>query len=223
MSTVFLVRHGENDWVKEGRLAGWIPGILLNDAGRKQAICAAQRLAEQPIRAIYSSPLMRCVETAGLIAAKFALPLIELEAIGEVRYGDWEGKKLRELAQDPLWRTVQFAPSRMRFPGGESFSEVQTRAIGAIEQLVQQHKKESIVVVSHGDVIKLILNYYLGSPIDLFQRILIAPASISMLDMPASGRVSVVRINDDGPLLPPSPKSESETEEPNHHENPQTE
>lgn len=224
MSTIFLVRHGENDWVKEGRLAGWMPGVLLNDAGRKQAANVAQRLAEQPIQAVYSSPLMRCIETAGFIAARFDLPLLELEAVGEVRYGDWEGKKLRDLSQDPLWRTVQSAPSRMRFPNGESFCEVQTRAVGAIEMLIHRHEKESIVVVSHGDVIKLVLNYYLGSPIDAFQRMVIAPASVSVVDVPASGRATVIRINDDGPLRPPVSPPAQETTEANLHGNhiPQT-
>lgn len=208
MATIILVRHGENDWVKKHRLAGWIEGVHLNDNGRKQAQDAAQRLAELPIKAIYSSPVTRCLETAVPIAETHQLDVIQLEAVGEVRYGDWEGKKIKKLAKDKRWFVVQFFPSRLRFPQGEALREVQFRAIQAIEKLASQHVNEMIVVVSHADLIKLVLAHYLGVHMDLFQRLVISPASISMVTLPENGIVRVGRINDDGPLRPPPPPKE---------------
>lgn len=206
MTTIILVRHGENDWVKKHRLAGWIPDIHLNENGQKQAAAAADRLRHLPIKAIYTSPVTRCVETADYLAKATGLTPIELEDIGEVRYGEWEGKKIKKLAQKPLWRVVQFFPSRMRFPQGETLRGVQARAIDALELLCQQHPEDTIVLFSHADLIKLVVAHYLGVHIDLFQRIIISPASSSVLMLPPGGAgVRVVRINDDGPLQAPAP------------------
>ncbi|KAA3663080.1 MAG: MSMEG_4193 family putative phosphomutase [Chloroflexi bacterium] len=203
MATIILVRHGENEWVKKHRLAGWIPGVHLNEKGHEQAKALAKRLAKLPITAVYSSPVIRCVETAEYIAKRHKKEIVYVDDVGEVRYGDWEGKKIKKLAKLPLWRIVQFFPSRMRFPNGEALREVQFRAIQALEQLSQQHKNELIVVASHADLIKLVLAHYLGVHIDLFQRIVISPASASIIALPANGMVRVIRINDDGPLQPP--------------------
>jgi len=205
MSTIILVRHGENDWVKKNRLAGWIEGVHLNKNGRAQAVAATERLSHLPVKAVYSSPVTRCMETAEPIAAAHHLEIIPLADVGEVRYGDWEGEKIKTLAKNKLWFIVQFFPSRMRFPNGESFNEVQFRAVQALEKLAQQHPEDMVVVVSHADLIKLVLAHYLGVHIDLFQRLTIAPASISVVTLPASGTVRVGRINDDGPLRPPAP------------------
>lgn len=204
MGTIILVRHGENDWSKSNRLAGWIPGVHLNETGHRQAMAAAQRLAALPIHAIYSSPVTRCMETASYIANTHNLLVQELPDMGEVRYGEWEGKKIKKLAKLPEWHTVQFFPSRMRFPEGEALREVQFRAIQALEQLAARHDKELIVVVSHADVIRLVLAHYLGMHIDVFQRLIISPASASVLTLSPDGQVRVVRMNDDGPLLPPA-------------------
>lgn len=205
MATILFVRHGENDWVKKHRLAGWIPGVHLNENGRQQAADAATRLADLPIAAIYSSPVTRCMETAAALAEVHDLPITELEDVGEVRYGDWEGKKIRRLARLPLWRVVQFFPSRMRFPNGEALREVQFRAVQALERLSEQHGDDYVVVVSHADLIKLVLAHYLGVHIDLFQRIVVSPASVSVLALPDNGMVRVVRVNDDGPMKAPPP------------------
>ncbi len=214
MATILLVRHGENDWVKKNRLAGWIEGVHLNENGRKQAQAAAERIAHLPIKALYSSPVERCMETAVYIADSQKLNIIEMEEMGEVRYGDWEGKKIAKLAKDKLWYVVQHFPSRMRFPNGEAIREVQFRGIQALECLAAKHQDELIVVVSHADVIKLVLAYYLGVHIDLFQRVSISPASVSVIHLPANGMVRVARINDDGPLSPPpKPKAKKEKEE----------
>jgi probable phosphomutase (TIGR03848 family) len=209
MATVILVRHGENDWVKKHRLAGWIEGVHLNNNGRSQAKDAAKRLAKLPIKSIYSSPVTRCLETAKYIAKPHKLKVIELEEVGEVRYGEWEGKKIKKLAAKPEWHTVQYYPSRFQFPNGEALREVQFRAIQIIEKLSVQHQEDFIIVVSHADLIKLILAHYLGVHIDLFQRIVISPASISVLALMTNGVVRVVRVNDTGLLqAPPKPSSE---------------
>lgn len=204
MATIILVRHGENDWVKKHRLAGWISGVHLNENGREQAKLVAKRLGQLPVTAVYSSPVTRCVETAQYIAKSHKKEIVQLENLGEVRYGKWEGKKIAKLAHKKKWHTVQYYPSRMRFPQGEALREVQFRAIQTLEKLAKKHKDEIIVVVSHADLIKLVVAHYLGVHIDLFQRIIISPASASIIALPANGMVRVVRVNDDGPLKPPS-------------------
>lgn len=210
MATIVLVRHGENDWVKKQRLAGWIANVHLNENGRQQAEQAARRLADLPIKAIYSSPVDRCMETAESIAGLHRLEIVALADLGEVRYGDWEGKKIKKLARKKLWHVVQHFPSRVRFPNGEALREVQFRAIQVLEALSLRHADEVIAVVSHADLIKLVLAHYLGVHIDLFQRIAIAPASVSVLALPANGAVQVLRINDDGPLKVPKKEMERE-------------
>ncbi len=205
MATIILVRHGENDWSKKNKLAGWLPGVHLNETGHKQAEAVAQRLAALPIKAVYSSPLTRCMETAAYIADTHRLTVQQLEEVGEVRYGAWEGQKIKKLARKPMWHAVQFFPSRARFPQGEALRDVQFRAVAALEETAGQHEKEMIVVVSHADVIRLVLAHYLGVHLDLFQRLVIAPASVSILSLAPGGQVRVQRQNDDGPLHTPTP------------------
>jgi len=201
MGTLILVRHGENEWTRKGKLAGKIPGVHLNETGHQQAQAAAKRLAALPVKAVYSSPLTRCAETAAYIADTHRLTTLFVDDLGEVEYGEWEGKKIEKLARKPLWRAVQFFPSRMRFPRGEALREVQFRA-------VPRHEKEMVVVVSHADIIRLLLAYYLGVHIDLFQRLVISPASASVLHLSPDGMARVLRFNDDGPLhSPPQPES----------------
>ncbi len=154
--------------------------------------------------------MTRCLETARTIADLKELPITELPEVGEVRYGKWEGKKIKKLAKKREWYAVQHYPSRFTFPDGESFSEVKFRAVSAIESLVTRHEKEIVAVVSHADVIKLVLAHYLGVPLDLFQRTGLSPASVSVLALSANGTVRVLRINDDGPLKPPSEPKKKE-------------
>ena len=203
MTTILLVRHGENNWVKENRLAGWIAGVVLNENGHAQAKALAQRLAHLPITAIYSSPLERCLQTAKHVAAPHSLGVIEFPALGEVRYGEWEGAKIAELIKKKAWHTIQFMPSRFEFPGGESLRAVQARAIDGLEKLALQHSDEMIIAVAHADVIKLVLAYYLGAHIDLFQRIGLSPASVSVIGLGQHGGVRVLRMNDDGLIKAP--------------------
>lgn len=205
MGTIILVRHGENDWARKNKLAGRIPGIHLNETGHRQANAVAQRLAALPIKAVYSSPITRCVETASYVADTHRLSVQFIDEISEVEYGEWEGKKIKKLAKQPLWRAVQFFPSRARFPSGEALRESQFRAVQAIEELAARHDKEMIVVVSHADVIRLLLAHYLGVHMDLFQRLVISPASASVLALGTEGGVRVLRVNDDGPLSFPTP------------------
>ncbi len=213
MATILLVRHGENNWVKEHRLAGWILGVHLNENGHQQAQAAADRLAHLPITAVYSSPVTRCMETADYIAKSHKLKIATLEEVGEVRYGDWEGGKIAELAKKPEWQAVQFFPSRFGFPNGEALREVQFRAVQALEKLSLQHQKEMIVVNSHADLIKMVLAHYLGVHLDLFQRIIVSPASVSVLHLMPNGMMRVSRINDTGLIQAPAkPEAKSKKE-----------
>ena len=209
MAMILLVRHGENNWVKEHRLAGWTPGVLLNENGHAQASALAQRLEHLPIKAIYSSPLERCMETATHLAAPHQLEILEFPEIGEVKYGEWEGAKIAELAKLKEWFTIQHFPSRFEFPQGESLRGVQARAVNALERLAIHHSDEMVIVVAHADVIKLVIAHYLGAHIDMFQRIGLSPASVSVISLMKHGGVRVLRINDDGPIqAPPKPDKE---------------
>jgi len=176
-----LIRHGENDWVGEKRLAGRTPGVHLNETGRRQAVELAEMLAEQPIAAVYSSPLERCMETARPLADALDLPVQPDPGMIEVDYGSWQGGELRALARRPEWQAVQHYPSQFRFPGGETLREVQFRAVGAIEAMRIRHPNRVVAVFSHGDVIRTTVAHYLGVPIDLFQRVAINTASLSVI------------------------------------------
>jgi probable phosphomutase (TIGR03848 family) len=185
---VLLIRHGENDWVGTERLAGRTPGVHLNDKGQTQATNLVTGLARQPLAAIYSSPLERCLETAHPLAAARQMTVRPAEGLLEVDYGDWRGANLKELAKLPAWRMVQHFPSTFRFPKGETLREVQSRAVAALEQIRLAHPNEVVAVYSHGDVIRTVLAHYLGTPLDLFQRVVISTASVSVIgfanDMP---------------------------------------
>lgn len=134
-----LLRHAINDFVKTGKLAGWTAGVHLNAEGRAQATALGERLKDTHIDAAYTSPLERCVETAQAVVAHHPhLTLQELEDIGEVRYGDWQGAELNKLAQRKLWRAVQITPSRVQFPNGETIRHAQMRAVNALERLAER-------------------------------------------------------------------------------------
>jgi probable phosphoglycerate mutase len=183
-----LIRHGENEYVKKGRLAGRLPGVNLNKDGRKQAKVLAENLVGIPISAVYSSPLERCMGTAKPIAEALGLRLVTRPGLIEIDFGDWQDKKLKGLRRHKLWRVVQGAPSRMRFPNGESFAEAQHRVCQELDALVAQHDPRDVLVcVSHSDVIKLAVAYFIGLPLDLFQRLYIAPASITALNFDEAG------------------------------------
>jgi probable phosphoglycerate mutase len=196
MTQILLIRHAVNDFVKTGKLAGWTPGVHLNDEGKAQATALGKRLIDTPIDQLYSSPLERTMETAGAIHEHHpSLEIKPIPELGEVRYGDWEGMEITKLTGRKMWQVVQQYPSRAAFPNGETLREVQTRAVNAIERLVEIHPHELVVVVSHADIIKMILAHYLGMHLDEFQRIVIMPASISGLSL-GFGRPYVSSVND---------------------------
>ncbi|MEK6222198.1 MAG: histidine phosphatase family protein, partial [Chloroflexota bacterium] len=182
MPTVMLIRHGQNDYVKSGRLAGRKEGVHLNNTGNAQAQNLAQALSDTPIKSVYSSPLDRTMETAQPIAEVHKLKVIPRPGLQEVDFGQWQDKTIKQLRTRKLWRTVQHNPAIMRFPKGESFGEAQHRIVTEIETLVGQHKKKDVIIcVGHSDMIKLAVAYYLGLPLDLFQRLTVQPASINTL------------------------------------------
>lgn len=184
MPTILLIRHGENEYVKKGRLAGRKAGVHLNENGRRQAENLAKTLAKAPIKAVYSSPLERTMETAQPIARARGLEVIPRPGLIEVDFGIWQDKTLKSLRRRKLWKTVQGRPSMMRFPEGETFAGAQHRIVNELSALVRLSKpKDLIVCVSHSDLIKLAAAYYLGLPLDLFQRLMIMPASITTLQI----------------------------------------
>jgi probable phosphoglycerate mutase len=178
MMVMLLIRHAVNDWVGE-RLAGWTPGVNLNEEGRAQASALAQRLAEVPLAALYCSPLERTVETAQPLAKLNGLTVQVRENLGETRYGDWTGHDLKDLREEKLWPVVQVYPGGARFPGGESLREVQARMVVELDAIRDAHAGQVVAVVSHSDPIKLAVAHYAGLPLDLFQRLTISPASIT--------------------------------------------
>ncbi len=184
---VLLVRHGQTP-TTGAILPGRAKGLHLAEAGVAQAQAAASRIAKiKEVAAIYASPLERTRETARPIAAARGLKVQIHRGLLECDFGDWTGAKLNDLRKLPEWRTVQSYPSGFRFPGGESFPEMQTRMVSAIDELVARHPGQTIVAVSHADTIKAALAQALGTPLDLFQRIVVSPCSISAILYSAGG------------------------------------
>ncbi len=196
MTQFLLIRHAVNDFVKTGKLAGWTPEVHLNEDGQAQAAALGRRLADVPINYIYASPLERTMETAEAIRQYHPhLSIIPNPEIGEVRYGDWEGMEIKALQSRKMWQIVQEYPSRAYFPNGETMRGVQMRAVNEIERLAEAHPRDLVVVVSHADLIKMVMAHFLGMHLDNFQRIVISPASINTL-MLGFGRPYVATIND---------------------------
>jgi probable phosphomutase (TIGR03848 family) len=206
--TCLLIRHGRTTSNADGTLAGWTEGVGLDDTGRSQAADLAERLRGMPVKTVVSSPLQRCVETAQIVVNALVDVAVEIdERIGECRYGSWTGGSLKELAKEPLWRTVQDQPSSARFPDGEMFTgesiaEMQARALQAVRDIDArvgaEHGPQALwALVSHGDVIKSILADAAGAHLDHFQRIVVSPASLSVVSY-TDRRPFVVRLNDGG-------------------------
>jgi probable phosphoglycerate mutase len=184
---VLLVRHGQTP-TTGSTLPGRAKGLHLAESGLAQAEAAAARIAQlRDVAAVYASPLERTRETARPIAAARGLKVQIHRGLLECDFGDWTGAKLTDLRKLPEWRTVQSYPSGFRFPGGESFTEMQTRMVGAIDELVARHPGQTIVAVSHADTIKAALAQALGTHLDLFQRIVVSPCSISAILYSAGG------------------------------------
>jgi probable phosphomutase (TIGR03848 family) len=213
-----LVRHAVTEQTGP-MLTGRAPGVDLSEDGRSQAKALGERLGEVPVAAVYASPIERTTQTAEAIAAHHALPVRALPGVIEADYGEWTGGKLVELAKTELWKTVQRAPSRARFPNGESMAEMQARMVTALEAVVADHPGEVVVVVSHADPIKAAIAHFTGLHLDLFQRLVVAPASVTVFELSAYGS-ALVKCNDTGDLeeLRPKPHAEN-TEHAEHAEN----
>ncbi len=204
-TTVLLVRHGAT--ATTGMiLPGRAPGLHLSERGQAQAEAVATRLKElkkKPV-ALYASPLERTKETASPIATALGLKTQTVRGLLECDFGTWTGKRLAVLAKRPEWRQVQHSPSTFRFPEGESFSEMQLRIWSTLETLAATHRNRTIVVVSHADPIKAAVTFAQGVPLDLFQRTVISPCSISVLAF-TSGTPVVLSVNNTGSLKDLSP------------------
>ena len=208
MPTVLLVRHGRTSANTAGILAGRSPGVELDEVGRRQAIDLGERMVGVPLAVVVTSPLRRCRQTAQALVAGRTEPVPTSTDTGliECGYGEWTGRTLKELSKDKLWTTVQQQPSAVRFPGGEAMTEMAARAVGAIrswdDELAGEHGADAVwVAVSHGDVIKAILADALGTHLDTFQRILVNPASVSVVRY-TTARPYVVTMNSSGADLP---------------------
>ncbi|WP_432563442.1 histidine phosphatase family protein [Kineococcus sp. SYSU DK003] len=224
MPTLLLVRHGRSTANTAAVLAGWTPGVHLDDTGRGQAEALARRLAPVPVADVVVSPLERCQETAAALVAvdgpSGPRPALRTDdRLGECKYGDWTGRALKDLAKEPLWRTVQSHPSAAVFPGpgGEGLATMQHRAVESVREhdarIAAEHGEDAVwVAVTHGDVIKAVLADALGMHLDLFQRISADPCSVSVVRY-APLRPFVLRMNDSGGDLagfaPPGKKRRS--------------
>jgi probable phosphoglycerate mutase len=203
MRLLLLVRHAVTEHTG-ARLSGWMPGLHLSEEGRRQAEGLTGRLEPVPVDAVYASPLERCQETAAVVADARGLKIQTMEDVGEVRYGDWTGRTIKELGREPLWKVVQGSPSAARFPAGESLYEMQARAVLAVERLREAHPGQTVLVCSHADVIKALTCHYLGMHLDLFQRVVVSPASVTGFAFGPGPYL--VRLNDTGgnaDLAPP--------------------
>ncbi|GAA4679697.1 histidine phosphatase family protein [Frondihabitans cladoniiphilus] len=208
MGTVILVRHGRTTANATGLLAGRTAGVRLDDVGRTQAARTGERLAVVPLVGIVSSPLERCRQTAKFlldrqVVADGAEPLRVAydKGIIEADYGDWQGRKISDLAKEKLWKVVQSKPSAVEFPGGETMATMQARSVAAIRRhdaaFTAEHGAGAVwVAVSHGDIIKSILADAYGMHLDLFQRITVGPASVSIVRY-GEDRTDVVSTNTD--------------------------
>lgn len=184
MTTFLLIRHATTDAIGKS-LIGWTAGCRLNSKGKAQADQLASRLSRLPIRAVYTSPLERAVETANPIASSHGLAPQLVEDLGEMRFGAWEGLTFDELDSREDWRRFNTVRSRVRPPGGETMIEVQTRMVGQIECLASWHPDDVVAVVSHCDPLRASVAHYLGVPLDLLLRFEIDPASVSALEIGA--------------------------------------
>lgn len=192
MTKFLLVRHATTSAV--GRhLSGRMPGVSLNEEGQIQAKDVAQRLANLPIAGVYTSPLERALQTARTIAESHHLtPVIE-EDLMEIDFGGWTNRSFDELQPDPQFQLFNTFRSHSRIPGGESMLEAQGRIVRGLQKLWDRHPSDTLVLVSHSDMIKAALAYYAGIPLDLFQRLEISPASVSILELyPETARILLI-------------------------------
>lgn len=207
MTILLLIRHASNDFLKEGRLAGWTPGLHINGQGQREADALARRLAPIPLSAIYSSPLERAVDTARVVAACHKLNVQIREDLGETHTGEWTGKLIKQVEDSETWKKIQERPVGVPLPGGESIDQVQARMVTAIDAIVAAHPHQVVAVVSHADPLKAAIAHYLGLDLNNFQRIAINPASVTVFFFGERGPV-LFRLNDSEKLPPLRPEPE---------------
>lgn len=193
MTRLFLIRHGRSTANVAGILAGHQQGVELDERGVAQAIALAEKFEVPDLKAIISSPVLRCQQTASYLAMRLAMKVTTDERFTEMDFGLWQGRSLSELVEEPLWVTIQSEPSQVRFPGGESFSEVGARANEAISHW-NDLLQGSYVVFTHADVIKVIVAQAIGLSLDHFQRIAVDPCSVTIFDY-EKGRVTLRALN----------------------------
>ncbi len=196
MTTFLLLRHAANDTIGK-RIAGRMPDVHLNAEGLVQVERLARQLSKTPVSAIYSSPLERARETAGPVAERLGIPVHLCLEIAEIDYGEWTGLELQELAELDRWRQYNFFRSGTRIPQGELMLEAQMRTVVTMEHLRNAHAGGTIALVTHGDIIRAALAHYAGIPLDLFQRIEISCASVSVIAVEDWG-ARILRVNDTG-------------------------
>jgi probable phosphomutase (TIGR03848 family) len=200
MPLLLLIRHGENDFTKNHKLAGYTPNVHLNERGQSQAQALADALKEVPIKAIYSSPLERAVETATPIAAARELEVQVEAGLLETNVGKWQGRSLAALRLQKAWKVVQGAPSRAQFPEGETFYECQARIVTALDSISRKYKPQDIVAcVFHADPIKLAVAHYIGLALDHFQRLSCDTGSLTALYVGESG-ANLIKLNQRPPF-----------------------
>jgi probable phosphomutase (TIGR03848 family) len=206
VTLLLLVRHGHTD-VAGKVLTGQTRGVHLTDRGREQARALAERLEGVPVHALYSSPLERCRETAAPLARARGLTVLVRRDLIEPDFGEWTGRSIRQLARTKQWRSVQLSPSSFRFPGGESLRGVQSRSVDAVRAIAADHLRQTVVVVTHADVVRLVLADLAGLHLDLFQRLSVEPGSISAVAL-EDGFARILKMSDTGDLtsLAPSPR-----------------
>ncbi|WP_326751840.1 MSMEG_4193 family putative phosphomutase [Streptomyces hirsutus] len=218
MPTLLLVRHGRSTANTEGLLAGWTPGVALDERGAAQAAALPGRLAALPLSEVVASPLQRCQETIRpLLDARPGLTAHTDDRIGECHYGDWTGRKLAELKDEPLMEVVQAHPSAAAFPGGESLRAMQTRAAEAVREwnarVERDHGADAVYLMcSHGDIIKSLVAEALGLHLDLFQRISVDPCSVTAIRYTRL-RPYLVRLGDTGDFDALAPRDETPSDD----------
>jgi len=186
VATVILARHGRTSANATGILAGRTPGIVLDEVGAQQATTAAARLGGLSIAAAFTSPLERCKETATLLLRGSGVKARVERGLNECDYGDWSGRPMKDLVKEDLWKVIQAHPAGVRFPGGESMAEMSARSVGAVRgcdaRVSADHGDDAVwLAVAHGDIIKAVLADALGMHLDAFQRIVVDPASLSVI------------------------------------------
>ncbi len=194
MTVFHLLRHGEHRLQRQ-IVAGRTPGIGLSELGRAEIAAVAERLAGEGVAALYTSPLQRTRESAEILAARLGLPPVVLDDLIELDFGEWTGATFDAVRADPLWERWRAHRSLATIPGGESMRQVQRRAVEAMFEITEQHAGETTVAVSHGDVIRAVLVFALGMPLDLYGRIEIGLGSLSTIRIDQSG-IRVLAVNE---------------------------